>query len=149
MGTTLLRQSLTWALAIDNTHLHVAPTGMQIMITIQKWIWKYFLDTWAIRNQHLHQNAVWLDLPNYQQAAATLYKQRDRLPPAAQDALYRQPLETILDLPAPRLEQWVIRGHRYYNQQLKAIKHQAIICTQDIRTFFGPPMNPRDDLQPP
>jgi len=59
------RVSHTWALAIDNTHPHIAPTGTQIMITIQKRIWKYFLDMWAIRNQHLHQNAAQLDLPNY------------------------------------------------------------------------------------
>jgi len=123
------RLSHTWATVIDETH----PT----------------LDMWALRNQHLHQNTAQLNLPDYHQAAMTLYEQNDRLPRAAQDALFWQPLEHILNLPAPQLEQWVIRGHKYYNQQMKAAKNQAKLSTHDIRTYFAITPHQSDDLQPP
>jgi len=83
------------------------------------------------------------------QAVITLYEQKDRLSPQAQEALYRHPIETILALPAPQMQQWVIRGHKYYNQQLKAAKKQASLQTEDIRQFFGPPTLQSDDLHPP
>jgi len=143
------RVSRAWAVAIDQLHPHIPQTGTQVLIMIQKQIWKYFLDIWTLPNQHLHQHAARLNIPNYRQAAATLYEQRDRLPPTAQDALYRQPLEAILELPALQLEQWVIRGHKYYNQQLKAIKQQASLRTQDIQNFLRPQLDSCDDLQPP
>ena len=119
------------------------------MVLIQRRIWKYILDTWVLRNQHLHHQVANLNLPDYRQAAITLYEQKAQLPPAAQDALYRHPLEVILALPAPRLEQWVRLGHKYYNQQLKAAKYQATLRTQDIRIFFEPKTHQSDDLQPP
>jgi len=143
------RISNGWASAINATNPHLDKTGEQVMVLIQQRIWKYILDTWALRNQHLHHQAANLNLPDYRQAATTLYEQRDRLPPAAQEALYRQPIEVILALPAPRLEQWVRRGHKYYNQQIKAAKYQATLRTQDIRTFFEPQTHQSDDLQPP
>jgi len=95
------------------------------------------------------QNTAQLNIPNYRQAATTLYEQKNRLPRAAQDALFRQPLEQILDLPAPQLEQWVIRGHKYYNQQMKAAKKQETLSTYDIRNYFTTRINQSDDLQPP
>jgi len=96
---------------------------------IQRLIWKYVLDTWTLRNQHLHCHANQLNLPDYHQAATALYEQCDQLPPAAQDALYQLTLAETLDLPAPCLEQWVVRGHKYFNQQVKAVKHHAQIQT--------------------
>jgi len=142
------RQSCAWAKAIDQEHSKLRQTGEQVLIMIQKLIWQFVLDTWKIRNQHLHQTALQLDLPNYRQAVISLYEQCEQLPRAAQDALYHYPLETILDLPAPQLEQWVVRGHKYFNQQVRAAKHQAKLKTTNIRTFFSP-QSKRDDLQPP
>jgi len=142
------RISSTWAKAIDQEHPKLRQTGEQVMVLIQKIIWQFVLDTWQLRNQHLHQNAMQINLPNYRQAAISLYEQRGQLSQVAQDALYRFPLETILDLPAPQLAQWVIRGHKYFNQQVRAAKHQAKLKTTDIRTFFSP-NNTSDDLQPP
>jgi len=75
--------------------------GTQVMEKIQTTIWTYVLDIWKLCNDHLHQNADRLDLPNYQQAVITLYEQCHLLPPRAQQALYCQPLETMLDLPTP------------------------------------------------
>jgi len=143
------RFSRSWAAAIDATHPQLAPTGEQVLTWILKMIWQYILDTWSLRNQHLHQNTAQLNIPNYQQAATTLYEQKNQLPRAAQDALFRQPLEQILDLPAPQLEQWVIRGHKYYNQQMKAAKKQETLSTHDIHTYFATRKNQSDDLQPP
>jgi len=82
--------------------------GEQVMIMIQKNIWQYVLEVWALHNQHLYHNANQLNLPDYCQAATTLYKQHDQLPPATQEALFWLPLDMILELPAPQLEQWVI-----------------------------------------
>jgi len=101
-------------------HPTLPMAGEQIMTTLLKAIWAYILDTWALRNSHLHMTAVQLDLLNYQQAFTTLYKQKHKLSPAAQVALYRQPLNDILEQPAPKMQQWVTRGYRYFTQQLKA-----------------------------
>jgi len=90
-----------------------------------------------------------MNIPDFQQATRTLYEQHDWLPPEAQEALDQQLLEQILDLPAPCLESWVIQGHKYYNQQLKAAKQQAWLHTTDICTFFWAPAQQSDDLQPP
>jgi len=121
----------------------------QVMIMILKLIWKFILDTWKLCNNHLHWHANQLNLPDYCQTTTTLYEQQDKLPQAAQEALYWQPLETILELPAPKLEQWVNHGYKYFNQQVKAVKHQAKLHTTDICTFFCPPAQQSDDLQPP
>jgi len=140
--------SSAWAKAIDQEHPKLWQNGEQVLIMIQKFIWQFILDTWKLRNQHLHQTAMQLNLPNYRQAAISLYEQRGQLPQAAQDALYCHPLKTILDLPAPQLEQWVVQGHKYFNQQVHAAKHQAKLKTTDIQTFFSL-HNTSDDLQPP
>ncbi len=131
------RISKGWASTINATHPHLDKTDKQVMVLMQQRIWKYILDTWALWNQHLHHQAANLNLPDYRQAVITLYEQKDRLPPSAQDALYQQPLEVILALPAPRLEQWVHQGHKYYNQQIKAARYQATLHTQDIHTFLS------------
>jgi len=143
------RLSRAWASAINVAHPHLDKSGEQVLTLIVKLTWKFMLAAWALRNQHLHSNAAPLHLPNYQQAVITLYEQKDRLPPQAQEALYRHPIETILALPAPQMQQWVIRGHKYYNQQLKAAKKQAYLQTEDIRQFFGPTTLQSDDLHPP
>jgi len=90
-----------------------------------------------------------LNLPNYKQAVTNPYEQQYQLPPTAQIALYWQPLETILNYPAPQMQTWVQQGHKYFNQQLKATKQQAILNTQDICNFFGLQMQLTTDLQPP
>ena len=146
------RVAVSWAQAIDDLHPNLAPSGTQVMISVIRLVWTYVLDVWKTRNQQLHNSASQLNLPNYRQAAITLYELRQQLPPDAQLALYRQPLEQTLELPAPRLQQWVQTGYKYYNQQLKAAKKQAVLQTPDIRTFFrtqSHPTQPDDDLQPP
>jgi len=119
------------------------------MTTLIKAIWAYILDTWALQNSHLHTTAVQLDLPNYRQAVTTLYEQKHKLSPAAQAALYRQPLNDILEQPAPKMQQWVTRGYQYFTQQLKAEQKRATLRTPDIRTFFPTLAQPSNDLQPP
>ncbi len=93
------RIARTWTQAVNL--IHPASAGDQVMIRLQRFIWQYILDTWALRNQHLHHQAQAMNVPDFQQAARNLYKQRDRLNPTAQEALYRQPLEQVLELPAP------------------------------------------------
>jgi len=95
-------------------------------------IWTYILDVWKVWNTHLHQNADQLDLPNYRQAIINLYDQRHLIPATAQDALYRQPLEAILEQPPSRLQTYAQRGLKYFNQQLKAANTQAHLNTPDI-----------------
>jgi len=86
---------------------------------------------------------------HYQQAVRSLYKQRNQLPPEAQTALYCQPLETVLELPTPQLQNWTERGYTYFYQQLKAAKHQATLHTPDIRNYFWSTTQLPHDLQPP
>jgi len=60
--------SKTWATAINATHPHLDRSGEQVLVLMQKQIWKYVLATWSKRNQHLHNQAANLNLPDYQQA---------------------------------------------------------------------------------
>jgi len=131
------RIAANWAQAIDALHPNLAPSGTQVMISMIRHVWTYVLDVWKTRNQHLHNSANILNLPDYRQAASTLYELRHQLPLDAQTALYQQPLDQILELPAPRLQHWVQLGYQYFNQQIKAAKKQAIMQTPDIRSFFA------------
>jgi len=90
-----------------------------------------------------------LDLPNYQQAARTLFEQKHLISPRAQEALFKLPLAQVLLLPPPKLQTWVVRGYKYFTQQLKAEKKQAALGTPDIRNFFQPLAQHPDDLHPP
>jgi len=74
-------------------------SGMQVMTTLIKRIRTYILDSWKLRNTHLHKNAHQIDLPNYHQAVTTLYELHAQLPPEAQTALYQQQ-------PTLQLQQW-------------------------------------------
>jgi len=139
---------MEWATAIDEIHPELPIPGTQVMIQLQSIIWSYILETWQCRNTHLHHNAAQLNLPNYQQAAITLHEQCHLIPLAAQEDLFRLPLEEILELLALRLQTWMQHGLKYFNQQLQAAKTQASIHTPDIRTFFHPTQHP-NDLQPP
>jgi len=146
------RITVHWAQATDALHPHLAPSGTQVMISMLCSVWHYILDVWKLRNQHLHNSANLLNLPDYRQAASTLYELRHQLPLDAQNTLYQKPLDQILELPAPRLQRWVQLGYQYFNQQIKAAKKQATMNTPDIRSFFRPqstPTQPDDDLQPP
>jgi len=125
-----------WAASIDAIHPQMTSTGAHVIQHIVKMIWTYFLDLWKMRNTHLHNNALVLDLPNYKQAVETLYAQRHKISPRAQEALFNQPIQQVLELPPPQLQQWVIRGYQYFTRQIKAEKQQAIMGTPDIRTFF-------------
>jgi len=80
--------SKNWAQAIDEIHPNLSQVGEQVMVKIVKTIWTYVLDTWKLRNQHLHKVANQLNLLNYKQGATTLYKLCYKLPPDAQAALY-------------------------------------------------------------
>jgi len=143
------RVTKEWAKAIDITHPNLAVTGEHVMLQIVKLLWNYFLDLWKLRNQHLHKTIAILDLPNYKQAAETLYEQRHQISPRAQAALFKHPLQYVLELPPPRLTNWVIRGYKYFTQQLKAEKRQATLVTPDIRNYFQPIAQQPDDLHPP
>jgi len=63
--------SCNWATAINTVHPMLKYNGEQVMTAFQKIIWQYVLDTWTLRNQHLHHNATQLHLPDFRQAART------------------------------------------------------------------------------
>jgi len=71
-----------------------------------------------------------------------------QLPPAAQTALYWQPLKTLIEQLTPDLQTWYQWGQKYFNQQLKAAKKQASLHTPDIQTFFHPKTQHKPDLHP-
>jgi len=103
LGSTIYqgRTSWMWASAIDALHPPLPLNGTQIMVKFQKLIWQYILNLWKLHNAHLHQNASMMDLPNYHQVVTVLYNQQHQLPPAAQSALFRQLLKTLLEQPTP------------------------------------------------
>jgi len=69
-------------MAIDTLNPKLALSGHQIMTQLLQTVGKYILATWTMHNQHLHQDAGCLSIPDYQQAVCTLYKCGTQLPPA-------------------------------------------------------------------
>ncbi len=114
-----------------------------------KSVWTYVLTLWTARNQHLHQDAGYLSLPNYRQAVITMYETQQQLPPEVQEAVFHRPLEEMLDKPPAFLHPWIERSQRYIQQQLKAAKKRAKLHTHDIRSLFRRQNPPANDLNPP
>jgi len=56
---------VTWAQAINALHPNLAPSGTQVMISMIRLVWTYVLAVWKTRNQHLHNSANQLNLPDY------------------------------------------------------------------------------------
>jgi len=143
------RVAYQWAKAIDHLHPGLPLSGCTVLVIIIKTIWNYLLNLWQLRNQHLHNDAGRLSLPDYQQAVQTMFDQRHQLPPTAQEAVFNRPIEQILALPPAAIREWIIRSQKYIQQQLRAAKTRAKIRTQDIRSFFHIAPSPANDLQPP
>ncbi len=116
-------------------------------LPVNKWcymvkeIWTYILDTWKLCNQHLHQHGTPINLPNYRQAAISLIKQCHQLPPDAQEALYHQPLEMILDLPEPRLQQWVQKAINISTNNSKPSRNMQHFTQTISIPFFKPKLS--------
>jgi len=142
----LVRQ---WAEAIDQLHPHIAISGVRVMIKFTQEVWTYILATWTIRNQHLHHDAGQLSIPDYQQAVRTIYEMGEQLPPDAKAALFRHPLQYMLEQPPAVLRPWLDRGYKYMKQQMKAAQKRARLNTPDIRSFFRVTTQSANDLQPP
>jgi len=70
-------------------------------------------------------------------------------PPAAQSTLYQQPMETILDQPAPWLQTWAKSGHAYFNQQLKQPQNRQPYGPLTSATSSDLKLSKNNDLQPP
>jgi len=111
-----------WAKAIDTLHPELALSGQQVMTQLIQMVWHYILATWTMRNQHFHQDAGQLSIPDYQQAVEALYEHGAQLPPEAQEALFQKPLNQMLEQPPTVLQTWFEQGDCYMNQQLKAVK---------------------------
>jgi len=75
--------SKAWAQAINSVHPLLKHNGNQVLAYLQQAIWQYVLDTWTLCNQHLHHTNNQVNIPDFRQAACTLYEQQDRLNPAA------------------------------------------------------------------
>ncbi len=112
-------------------------------------IWRHVLDTWSMRNQHLHNDNGTLNLPNYRQAVQTMYETRHQLSPEVQEAIFTRPIEQLLDQSPELLRKWVTRTTKYMKQQLRAAKKRAKLNTPDIRSFFHPRIPVANDLHPP
>jgi len=91
----------------------------------------------------------WHQYPKLPSSCTIPVRTKTPTPPTAQEALFRQPIDNVLNLPGPRLQSWVQRGHAYFNQQLKAAKKRATLNTMDIQSFFHASAQRNNDLQPP
>jgi len=143
------RVARQWAHAIDLLHPDIAPSGRQILTQFTQEVWKAILSIWATRNQHLHQDAGCLSLPDYQQAIRTMYEQQDQIPPEAAAALFQRPLQQMLELPPALMRPWIEWANKYMLQQSKAAKKRAKLNTPDIRSYFPRTNHSANDLHPP
>jgi len=139
--------STTWEKAIDILHLSLPLSGHQIMVQMVHTVWEYILTTWCLHNQHLHQNNEAINCPDYQQAVQTMYKMGSQLPPSTREAVFRQPLQEMLDQPLAILWKWLEGSTLYIKQQLKAVKTRTKLNTPDICSFFQ--SQSVNDLHPP
>jgi len=143
------RVSNLWEQAIDHLNQHLPISGRYIVTQMIKTVWTYVLALWTTRNQHLHQDAGRLSIPDYRQAVITMYETHQQLPPEVQEAVFHRPLEELLDKPPAFLRSWIERSQRYIQQQLKAAKKRTQLRTHDIRSFFRRQDPPANDLNPP
>jgi len=93
------RLSQQWAAAVDALNPTLLLSGRQVITQFLQSVWKYILATWTLRNRHLHQDAGHLSIPDYQQAVRNLYERAHQIPPTACAALFRKPLEYMLEQP--------------------------------------------------
>jgi len=143
------RVSHLWEKAINQLNPHLKVSGQYIVTQMIKTVWKYILMVWAMRNQHLHQDAGRLSQPNYQQAVRMLYELQPQLPPEVHEALFQCPLEQMLEQPPAFLCSCIERSQCYIQQQLKAAQKRAKLNTRDIRSFFRCSNPSANDLHPP
>jgi len=127
-------------------HHHCWPFPPSLHLSFKKSILVYSIIT--TRNQHLHQDAGSLSLPDYRQAVITMYELHQQLPPEVQEAVFHRPLEEMLDKPPAFLRSWIEHSQRYIQQQLKAAKKHAKLHTPDIHLFFRRQNPPANDLNP-
>jgi len=85
-------------------------------------IWQHILETWTLRNQHLHDNQGQLSLPDYRQAVQTMYDTQHQLTPATQTAVFARPIEQLLKQTPEYLRKWIMRSTNYIKQQMQAAK---------------------------
>jgi len=143
------RISHFWEQAIAQLNHHLQVSGRSIIIQMLKAVWTYVLATWSTRNQHLHQDAGHMSLPDYRQAVINMYETHRQLPPELQEAVFQHPLAEMLEKTPAFLRSWIERSQRYITQQLKAAKKRAKLNTPDIRSFFRRQHSPANDLNPP
>jgi len=143
------RLSTKWAQAIDTLHPTQALSGRQITTIIVQETWKYILETWTTRNQHLHNDKGQISLPDYRQAVQTMYETRHQLPAETQAAIFTTPIAQLLEQSPAFLCTWIMQSNKYIKQQLRAAKKRAKLQTPDIWTFFGPRTPVDNDLHPP
>jgi len=141
------RVSTAWEKAINALHPESPLSGRQIMVQLIRSVWTYILSTWRLRNHHLHKNYDAMNYPDYQQAVRTMYETSSQLPTPVREAVFRRPLQDMLDLPPAVLCKWLERSSLYIKQQLKAAKIRDKLNTPDIRSFFPP--QSANDLHPP
>jgi len=118
------RLSKEWAVAIDTLHPALALSSQKITTILIQMIWQHILETWSLRNQHLHNDQGQTSLPDYRQAVQTMYDTRHQLPPATQAAVFTRPIEQLLDQSPASLRQWIVRSTTYIKQQLRAAKNE-------------------------
>jgi len=141
--------SKQWAMAIDALNPDIFLSGWQITTQFLQTVWKYILATWNLCNQHLHQDAGQLSVPDYQQAICNLYALANQLPLAAWAALFQKPLKQMLEQPHAYLWSWIECSDCYMTQQIKAEKTCTCLNTPDICSFFGGNSQSADNLHPP
>ncbi len=138
-STKAMSPTSQWATGIDMLNPGLKFSGCQMLTQIIKMVWLNVFNNWKIWNQHFHNNAGQLSLPDYHQAVQTMYEQCHQLPPAAQEAIFNQPLAQILELPPAALHDWIKQSQKYMTQQLRAAKKWAKLRTADICSFFTKP----------
>jgi len=127
------RFSILWADAIDQLHPQLALAGQQIITILIQALWQYILDTWSLRNKHLHNDMGATSLPDYKQVVQTMYQLRHQLPPDTQAAIFSRPIETLLQQSPAYLWNWIIQSNKYMKQQLKAAKNKQ---NSTLRTYI-------------
>jgi len=116
------RLSKDWANAMDDLHPALALSGQKLTTIFVQTIWRHILETWSLRNQHLHNDQGQISLPDYRQAVQTMYDTRHQLPPETQAAVFTRPIEQLLDQSPAFLRNWITRSNNYIKQQLRAAK---------------------------
>jgi len=127
-----------WEHAIDQLNPHLPTTGCHLMTQMIKSVWTYFLATWTLCNQHLHNDAGKLSQPNYQQAVQTMYETKNNSPSTSRMPSSTDHWRTCWNnlqqhyTPGSNAANAIVNNNSKQPKNMQNSRHSIFVCFSDV-----------------